>query len=217
MSGSGLIAIVRGVRPDEAVQIGQALHAEGFDAIEVPLNSPDPLESVRRLREALPADVPVGAGTVLDAASVQAARAAGAQFVVAPDTNPDVIRAASELGLASYPGAATVTEALAAARAGARAVKVFPADTVGVRAVEEWLTILPAGLEVIPVGGVDESSLDEWVGIGATGAGIGSAVYRRGDAPERVRRRARVIRAAWLEALKAQASRSAVGSTAIPG
>ena len=196
---TGLIAILRGLTPDEAAAVGQAVHAAGISVLEVPLNSPEPLRSVSLLREALPGCL-IGAGTVLTAAEARDARAAGAQFIVSPNTDARVITETVRLGLRSYPGAATPSEAFAALSAGARAVKVFPAVQVGLAGMKAWTDVLPAWAELIPVGGVDADSLPAWVAAGASGCGIGSALYRPGRTPAEVADRARVLQAAWQQA-----------------
>lgn len=193
----GLIAILRGLTPAEAPSVGDALYSAGLRAIEVPLNSPDPLDSVRALRARLPEDCRVGAGTVLTPGQVASAADAGAQMIVAPNTDPAVVSAAAERGLACYPGAATPTEAFTAVAAGASALKLFPADHVGVSGMKAWSSVLPAGTPLLPVGGVDETNLGEWLAAGAAGAGIGSSLYRPGDDPGTVAERARALAACW--------------------
>lgn len=199
MSGT-LIAILRGIEPGEAIEIGHVLADEGFDAIEVPLNSPGAFQSIRLLRDHLPAETVVGAGTVTDVESVRTAHRSGAQIIVAPNTDPAIIGTALELGLRPYPGVATVTEAFTAIHAGARSLKVFPADVLGIRTAKSWQAVLPPDVEIVPVGGIDEHNLAEWAGIGAAGAGIGSSLYRKGDDAGHVRSRARLIRSAWANA-----------------
>lgn len=196
---AGLIAILRGLTPDEAVAVGRAVSEAGIGILEVPLNSPDPGESIRLLRAALPGCL-VGAGTVLTTAQVAEAHAAGAQLVVSPNTDAGVIAETVRRGLRSYPGAATPSEAFAALSAGARAVKVFPAVQVGPAGMKAWTDVLPAWAELIPVGGVDAGSFPAWTAAGATGFGIGSALYRPGMRPADVAGRARALQAAWEQA-----------------
>jgi 2-dehydro-3-deoxyphosphogalactonate aldolase len=198
---SGLIAILRGITPDDAVGIGEVLVDEGYSALEVPLNSPDPFTSIARLRAALPDGFAIGAGTVLGTADVARSFVAGSSIIVSPNTNTEVIQASVALGLASYPGVATATEAFAAVRAGARSLKIFPSDVVGIAGMTAWRAVLPADVEMLPVGGVDASNLAHWARAGAGGAGIGSALYRPGDTPDDVRRRARETLAAWSAGL----------------
>lgn len=194
---SGLIAILRGITPDEVVAVGEAVMTAGFAAVEIPLNSPDPFTSITRLRDALGPRAAVGAGTVLTVEDVGRAQAAGASIIVAPNTDPEVIRAATGLDLRCYPGVATATEAFAAYRAGARHVKIFPSQLVGVAGMVAWRAVLPPAVELVPVGGVDEHDLADWARAGAGGAGLGSTLYRAGDTPAAVAERARVLRAAW--------------------
>jgi 2-dehydro-3-deoxygalactonokinase len=193
---SGLIAILRGITPDEAVAVGRVLVEEGIDGIEVPLNSPDPFTSISRLVAALGDAVPVGAGTVLTPADVERTRAAGGRIVVAPNTDTAVIAATVAAGLRSYPGVATPSEAFAAVAAGARSLKLFPAAAVGIDGMRAWQAVLPAGVELLPVGGVDATNLGDWLAAGAAGAGLGTALYRPGDSAETVRGKARAIVAA---------------------
>ncbi|GAA2785854.1 2-dehydro-3-deoxy-6-phosphogalactonate aldolase [Saccharopolyspora taberi] len=198
-NGTGLVAILRGVTPDEVAGIGAALVAAGVDAVEVPLNSPDPFTSVERLATSLGDECLVGAGTVVDVADVARAADAGARIVVAPNTDQAVIAAALDAGMRPYPGVATPTEAFAAVAAGARHLKLFPADAVGIGGMKAWRAVLPPDVELLPVGGVDGTNLAAWAAAGAGGAGLGTALYRPGDAAEQVGERARVLRGAWAE------------------
>ncbi|WP_423462393.1 2-dehydro-3-deoxy-6-phosphogalactonate aldolase [Promicromonospora sp. MS192] len=194
---AGLVAILRGVTPAEAVDIAEAVFQAGFDAVEVPYNSPDPLESIRRIRAAGPSDRRVGAGTVLTPDDVRRAADAGASLIVSPNTRADVVVETVRLGLESYPGAATPTEAFVALDAGARAVKLFPGSTIGVSGMRAWASVLPPGTGLVPVGGVDAGNLAEWARAGAAGAGIGTALYRPGDTPDTVAHRAATLTALW--------------------
>jgi 2-dehydro-3-deoxyphosphogalactonate aldolase len=194
---TGLVAILRGIAPADAVAVAEAVLAAGFDAVEVPYNSPDPLESVRRIRAAVPAGRHVGAGTVLTPDEVRRAADAGASFVVSPNTRTDVIAETVRLGLASYPGVATPTEAFTALDAGARALKLFPSSMIGTAGMRAWASVLPAGTELVPVGGVDATNLADWARAGAAGAGIGSCLYRPGDAPDVVGTRAAELARIW--------------------
>jgi 2-dehydro-3-deoxyphosphogalactonate aldolase len=194
---TGLVAILRGVPPADAVAVAEAAFAAGFDAVEVPYNSPDPLESIRRIRAAGPADRRVGAGTVLTPDDVRRAADAGASLIVSPNTRADVVAETVRLGLASYPGAATPTEAFAALDAGARAIKLFPSTAIGIDGMRAWAAVLPAGTELVPVGGVDASNLGYWARAGAAGAGIGTSLYRPGDAPDVVGARAAELVRVW--------------------
>jgi 2-dehydro-3-deoxygalactonokinase len=193
---TGLIAILRGITPDEAVAVGRVLVEEGIDAIEVPLNSPDPFTSISRLVAALGDAVPVGAGTVLTPVDVERTRDAGGRIVVSPNADVAVIAATVAAGLRSYPGVATPSEAFAAVAAGARSLKLFPAPAVGIAGMRAWQAVLPADVELLPVGGVDATNLGDWLAAGAAGAGLGTAIYRPGDSAETVRGKARAIVAA---------------------
>lgn len=197
---SGLIAILRGVRPDEVLDIAEGIVSAGFSAIEVPLNSPDPLDSIAALVEKFGAEVEIGAGTVLSADQVRECVQAGARIIVAPDTDPEVITTALEHGLTPYPGAATPTEAFAAIKAGATKVKLFPSTAVGISGLKAWKEVLPVSTELFPVGGVGANNAAEWRNAGAAGLGLGSSLYRRGDRPVDVHERARAIALAWVQA-----------------
>jgi 2-dehydro-3-deoxyphosphogalactonate aldolase len=200
LSTHGLIAILRGVRPDESVGIGLALHAAGIRLIEVPLNSPEPLRSIRALRDALPADALVGAGTVLRPESCAEVAAAGGQIVVMPHSDVAVIRATKAAGLACAPGVATPTEAFAALAAGADVLKMFPAEALGPIGLKAWRAVLTPPIAIVPVGGVVPESIATYVAAGASGFGLGSALYRPGDTPEKVARQAQAFVEAWRAA-----------------
>lgn len=197
---TGLIAILRGVRSDEVLDIAEGIVAAGFSAIEVPLNSPDPLDSITALVKRYGDQVQIGAGTVLTADQVRECQQVGARIIVAPDTDRDVISTALELGLTPYPGAATPTEAFAAIKAGATKVKLFPSTAVGISGLKAWSEVLPAGTELFPVGGVGVDNAAEWRQAGAAGLGLGSSLYRRGDRPDDVHDRAQAIASAWAQA-----------------
>lgn len=197
---TGLVAILRGITPAEAEAVGHALYDTGFRYVEVPLNSPDPLESIRLIRAALPEDCAVGAGTVLTTEQVESARQAGSDIIVSPNMDQDVIRATVAAGMRSYPGVATPTEAFAALAAGATALKLFPADSVGIGGMQAWQPVLPEGTEMLPVGGIDASNLGDWVAAGAAGAGIGSTLYKPGRSADDVAARAAELMAAWRSA-----------------
>jgi 2-dehydro-3-deoxyphosphogalactonate aldolase len=197
---TGLIAILRGLTQQEAPAAGAALRDAGIRALEVTLTSPDPYRSIRLLREIASPRCVVGAGTVLTAAEVRAAFAAGAQLIVSPNTDTGVIAETVRLGMRSFPGAATPSEAIAAIAAGARAVKVFPAAQVGVAGLKAWTAVLPAGIELIPVGGVDAPDFAAWVAAGATGFGVGSALYTAGTPASVLSARARALLSAWQSA-----------------
>lgn len=196
----GLIAILRGIRPDEAAAIGRVLYDAGFRLIEVPLNSPEPLRSIRALRDALPAAALVGAGTVLRPELCAEVAAAGGQIVVMPHSDAAVIRAAKAAGLACAPGVATPTEAFAALAAGADVLKMFPAEALGPVGLKAWRAVLTPPIAIVPVGGVVPESIATYVAAGASGFGLGSALYRPGDTPEQVARQAQAFVEAWRAA-----------------
>ncbi|OGN52186.1 MAG: 2-dehydro-3-deoxy-6-phosphogalactonate aldolase [Caulobacterales bacterium RIFOXYB1_FULL_67_16] len=199
-----LIAILRGLTPDEAVAVGEAVVAAGFRCLEVPLNSPEPLESIRRLRAALDGRALVGAGTVLTVAAAREVAQAGGQLIISPNTDTAVIRETKALGLLSLPGFFTPSEAFAALDAGADALKLFPAEIAGPRGLKAVRAVLPAATRVYPVGGVDPDSMGQWLAAGASGFGIGSAVFKPGQSPEEVGRNAAAFVSAWNEAAPAR-------------
>jgi 2-dehydro-3-deoxyphosphogalactonate aldolase len=194
-----LVAVLRGVRPVEAVDIAAVLFDEGWRCVETPLNSPEPLASISAIRARFDGCMLVGAGTVLTARAVKEAAAAGAQLIVSPDTNAAVIQAAKAQGLTSLPGAFTPTEAFIALAAGADALKLFPAEATHPAALRAMLAVLPTGTKVLPVGGIDPSAMAPWRAAGAAGFGVGGALYRAGDTPDDVRVRARAFRGAWKD------------------
>jgi 2-dehydro-3-deoxyphosphogalactonate aldolase len=206
---TGLIAILRGLTPHEAPAVGTALRDAGIRILEVPLNSPEPYRSIRLLRDIVSPRCLVGAGTVLTAAEVRAALAAGAQLIVSPNTNAAVVTETVRLGMRSFPGAATPSEAISAIAAGARAVKVFPAAQVGPAGMRAWTAVLPAGIELIPVGGISSPDFPAWVAAGATGFGIGSALYTPGTPVPVLITRARALLSAWKSASEQITPRSA--------
>lgn len=179
-SACPLVAILRGLTPDAAPDVGEALVAAGFTLIEVPLNSPEPLRSIALLAEQLAGRALVGAGTVLTAAQVAAVAAAGGTLVVSPNTDAAVIRATVAAGLISLPGYQTPTEAFAALAAGATALKLFPADVATPAALKAHRAVLPPDTRVLAVGGVTPDSIAGWRQAGADGFGLGSSLYRPG-------------------------------------
>lgn len=192
-----LVAILRGLPPTDAVPVAQALYDAGFRVIEVPLNSLQPFTSIAAIRHALPGDAIVGAGTVLDVAAIESLRAAGGELVVMPHADIEVIRAAKAAGLLCTPGIATPTEAFAALRAGADALKLFPAELLSPAAVKAIKTVLPAGTRLWPVGGITPQHLGPYRAAGATGFGLGSALYAPGDDATTVAAKARAFIDAW--------------------
>ncbi|MFZ4382092.1 MAG: 2-dehydro-3-deoxy-6-phosphogalactonate aldolase [Sandarakinorhabdus sp.] len=184
-----LVAILRGVRPDEVIGIAEAIHAEGISIVEVPLNSPSPLDSIARL-QALRGQIVSGAGTVVTAADVDAVVAVGGQIIVAPNTDPAVIGRAIALGAVPMPGVATATEAFAALAAGACILKLFPAASYGPAHLKALGAVLPPDAVLLPVGGVGPAQMADWWAAGARGFGLGSDLYRPGMSPAEVGQRA---------------------------
>lgn len=192
-----LVAILRGLRPGEAEAVGGALFEAGFRLIEVPLNSPAPFDSIARLRRVLPGQALVGAGTVLEAAQVDRLADIGAELAVMPHGDVALIRHAKARGLACVPGVATPTEAFAALGAGADALKLFPAELVTPAVLKAMRAVLPAQTRLLPVGGITPAAMASYLGAGATGFGLGSALYAPGMSAAEVGARARDFVAAW--------------------
>jgi len=192
-----LVAILRGVTPDEVLAIGEALVSAGFAMIEVPLNSPDALESIRRLSERFGGEVLTGAGTVTSPRQVDDVARAGGRLIVMPHGDGEVVRAAKAAGLACVPGIATPTEAFAALANGADALKIFPAELLTPVVLRSMRAVLPATTRFLPVGGISPDSMAAYVAAGAAGFGLGSALYRRGDDAGRVSANARDFVEAW--------------------
>lgn len=176
-----VVAILRGVRPDEVVEHVEALYAAGLRAVEVPLNSPEPLVSLRRIVDVFEGRMTIGAGTVLAANRVDAVAEAGGRLIVSPNTDTAVIRRAAELGLECAPGFATASEAFAAYGAGARHLKLFPATTYGPVHLRQLKAVLPADATVWAVGGVGPDSMAEWWAAGARAFGLGGELFRPGQ------------------------------------
>ncbi|MBM1688620.1 2-dehydro-3-deoxy-6-phosphogalactonate aldolase [Sulfitobacter geojensis] len=195
-----LIAILRGVTPAEAPAIGEALIDAGITTIEVPLNSPDPLQSITALARHLGDAATVGAGTVLTVEQVNAVAQAGGQIIVSPNCNVDVIQASKARGLQSWPGIFTPTEAFAALDAGADGLKLFPGAMAGTSGLSAMRAILPTGTLVYAVGGAGPENFGDWIAASADGFGLGSALYKPGFSAAEVGTRARAIVAAYQEA-----------------
>lgn len=192
-----IIAILRGITPEEALDVTHALLDAGITKIEVPLNSPDPLDSIAAMVDAFGQSAQIGAGTVLEVDQVAQVAATGARLVVSPDTNPAVIAATVDAGLLSYPGIFTPTEAFAAIRTGATGLKLFPAFKMGLEGLKAMRAVLPAEMPVYAVGGVGPADFVEWRAAGAAGFGLGTAIYAPGMAASEVAARARDAVAAW--------------------
>ncbi len=191
-----LVAILRGLTPAEAPAIGDALVGAGFQLLEVPLNSPQPLDSIAQLRIRHP-EVLVGAGTVLDVQQVREVHAAGGQLVVAPNFDATVVAEAKRLGMVTLPGVMTPTEAFAALAAGASGLKLFPAELASPAVVKALLAVLPKGTPLMPVGGIAPDNMDAWHAAGAAGFGIGSSLYKPGKEAAAVRTDAQRFVDAW--------------------
>lgn len=192
-----LVAILRGITPEEVEGIADALYAEGFRVIEVPLNSPNALDSIARVARRMPADAVVGAGTVLSVQAVADVQTAGGKVIVMPHADVEVIRAAKARGLFCVPGAATPTEAFAAVHAGADAVKLFPAELITPTIVKAMRAVLPKALRLLPVGGITPDNMGPYVKAGAAGFGLGSALYSPGLSVADVGQRARAFVQGW--------------------
>jgi 2-dehydro-3-deoxyphosphogalactonate aldolase len=197
LAHNGLVAILRGLHPSEAEAIGAVLYRAGFRVIEVPLNSPEPYDSIRILRSSLPADCLIGAGTVLTPEQVHQVKAAGGQVIVMPHSDPLVLRAAKAAGLFLSPGVATPTEAFAALAEGADVLKMFPSEQMGPAVAKAWLAVLPAGTVLLPVGGITPDNMAVFVEAGVKGFGLGSGLFKPGLSVEQVALRAEAYVAAW--------------------
>jgi 2-dehydro-3-deoxyphosphogalactonate aldolase len=193
MARCPLVAILRGVRPDEVGAIADALVDAGFAMIEVPLNSPDPLASIALLAKRYGPDVLIGAGTVLNIAEVGAVAAAGGRLIVSPNVDPAVIRASVAAGLVSLPGYFTPSEAFVALGAGAHGLKLFPAEAASPAVLKAQRAVLPAAVPLLAVGGVGVDNLGAWMAAGAQGAGLGSGLYKPGMTAHAVADRARAF------------------------
>ncbi len=191
-----LVAILRGIRPDEAEPVGDALVAAGLRVVEVPLNSPDPFSSIARLARRFGATMLVGAGTVMRAADVDRVEEAGGRLIVTPHADPAIVRAAKARGLLAVPGFFTPAEAFSLLDAGADALKLFPAEGGSPAMLRALRAVLPPGTMVLPVGGIDAANLAAWRAAGAAGFGIGSALYKPGDAAATVAAKAGALTAA---------------------
>ena len=192
-----LVAILRGVRPEEAVGVACACFDAGFRLIEVPLNSPDPFTSIAAIRADLPREAMVGAGTVLEPADAVRLAQIHADLVVMPHSDPEVIRAAKQEGLICLPGIATPTEAFAALKAGADGLKLFPCELITPAVVKAMRAVLPKSARLLGVGGIDTANMSPYVAAGIDGFGLGSALYAPGRTAVETGERAAAFVAAW--------------------
>lgn len=198
-----IVAILRGVEPRQVQAIGRVLVDAGIRIIEVPLNSPQALQSIEQLNASMPADVLIGAGTVTSVAAVNDVAAAGGRLIVSPNMDVAVIARSVELGLDVLPGVMTPTEAFAAYGAGARHLKLFPASASGMPHLKALLEVLPRDCRMWAVGGTGAANFAEWIAAGAIGMGVGGALYRAGSTPEAVAANAAALMDAWRAAKKA--------------
>lgn len=188
-----VIAILRGVRPEEVVEIGEAVYQAGIGIIEVPLNSPEPFKSIGKLVHHLGDRCVIGAGTVVTQADVVGVAAAGGKIAVSPNTDPEVIKLSLEAGLVPMPGWATATEAFTAYHCGARYLKCFPAATYGPDHIKGLRAVLPPDCKLLAVGGVGAEVAGQWLQAGTDGFGVGSELYRPGQSAEQVGESARAV------------------------
>lgn len=189
LSDIPVVAIIRGVRPDEVVEIGQAIYQAGIGVIEVPLNSPQPFDSIKRLSDALGKECVIGCGTLLSTEDANKVADAGGKIAVTPNVNIDVITRSIELGMTPMPGWATPTEAFAAYHAGARYLKLFPASTYGAEHIKAIRAVLPEDAKTLAVGGVGAKDAATWLKAGVNGFGIGSDIYKAGRSADDVHQR----------------------------
>ena len=185
-----IVAILRGVSPEAVFEIADCLVQSGIKTIEVPLNSPRALESIRLLHERLAGKATIGAGTVLSIEQVEAVAQAGGTLVLSPNMNVDVIRRTRQLGLTSIPGVATPTEAFAALDAGATALKLFPADVLGIASLKAWRSVMPQDVRIYAVGGIEAGNAAAFLAAGAVGVGVGGWLYKPGRSLDELRSRA---------------------------
>jgi 2-dehydro-3-deoxyphosphogalactonate aldolase len=199
----GLVAILRGLRPEEAIEIGRVVYEAGVDAIEVPLNSPDPFASIASLVSELPETALVGAGTVLTPADVDNLAMAGGRLLVSPNIDAAVMGRAAYHGMVTMPGVFSPTEALQAIRLGASALKFFPANVLGAAGIAAMRAVLPRDVNVGAVGGVSEKDFPAYLAAGVSVFGLGSSLFKPGMQPDEVGERARAAVAGWDAATRA--------------
>ncbi len=200
----GLVAILRGLRPEEAVSIASAIYDAGIEAIEVPLNSPDPFVSIERLADALPASALIGAGTVLSSQNVDDLHNAGGRLLVSPNIDPVVMKRAGHFGMVTMPGVFTPSEAFLALGCGASALKFFPASVLGTRGLAAMMAVLPKDTHIGAVGGVSDKDFADYAKIGVRTFGLGSSLFAAGMSVDDVRRRAITAVAAWDDVFRGE-------------
>jgi 2-dehydro-3-deoxyphosphogalactonate aldolase len=199
----GLVAILRGLKPDEAIAVGRAVFDAGIEAIEVPLNSPEPFSSIAALVENLPQEALVGAGTVLSAADVDSLHKAGGRLLVSPNIDAEVMRRAATYGMVTMPGVFSPSEAFQAIRLGASALKFFPASVLGASGIAAMRAVLPADALVGAVGGVSDKDFAGYKAAGVSMFGLGSSLFKPGMSVDDVATRARAAASAWDAAFRA--------------
>lgn len=188
-----IIAILRGIKTEESIDICEALVEAGVEIIEVPLNSPDPLVTIEKLVTHFGDKILLGAGTVLEPIQVDKLAATGAKLMVTPNFDPDVVATALSHGLITAPGVYTPSEAFSAYKAGVKCIKLFPGGRLGVAYLKDIQAVLPKDLDVVIVGGVDSTNIKSWVTAGAAGVGAASSIYKPGDTPEIVASKAKLL------------------------
>lgn len=196
----GIVAILRGVTPDEVVAVSQTLYDAGIRVVEVPLNSPEPFISIEKLSKTFAEKMIVGAGTVLSVQDVNVLKAHGGQISVSPDCNEATISRAVELGMVPLPGVFTPTEAFTAIRAGAKHLKLFPAEVASPQTIKAWKAVLPKNVKIYAVGGVTPENMGEWLAAGASGFGIGSSIFKPGMSMAKISESAHSLVSAWKRA-----------------
>ena len=196
----GIIAILRGISPAEVIAVSQALYDAGIRIVEVPLNSPEPFKSIALLAETFAGKMVIGAGTVLSVQDVNMLKEHGGQISVSPDCNPETIARALSLGLEPLPGVFTPTEAFAAIRAGAKHLKLFPAEVASPQTIKAWKAVLPKHIQIHAVGGVTPDNMKDWRAAGTSGFGIGSSLYKPGMTVAQISQSAHRLVNAWNDA-----------------
>ncbi len=200
LDACGIVAILRGVTPDEVVAVSQTLYDAGVRVVEVPLNSPEPFISIEKLSKAFADKMVVGAGTVLTVQDVNLLKTHGGQISVSPDCNEATISRAVELGIVPLPGVFTPTEAFAAIRAGAKHLKLFPAEVASPATIKAWKAVLPKHVKIYAVGGVTPENMGDWLAAGASGFGIGSSIFKPGMSMAKISESAHSLVSAWKRA-----------------